>query len=462
MTNIFKAPPEEKEITNQWKEIKVSICMLSFNHGNYIEQALNSILNQKTEFGFEVLLHDDASTDNSQEIIKKYQRKYPNIIKAILQEENQYSQGIHPSTHYNYPRASLEYVAICEGDDCWLDETKLQTQIKLLEEYKEINLSFHQAVRKHYLETDAPDKIIGIYGDSNKVVPYNDIIFRTQGWIPYASCIFRKPAKDIFFGFIKNRSYLTVGDLYFQLFGSLYNGAIYIAKPMSLYRFATPGSWTKETSENQIKKAKHEIAMICSYYEINEITEKKIESDIHKLILQRLLWLFNPTKIHENDSPIIYNKHTLPQEIIKKLNINFLLLYFENIKKHIIGKLNTLNQSNKSLIIYGCGSGCKTVLNSISNNKIKKIIDRDKKIVGQTINEIPVISLESIKDESNYEIIISVLSCSKTTVKEIKNISKLANNKIHFIFDEAINYIKENPINPTLLKSMQRSLSTPI
>src|SRR5690606_25108386 len=122
MNNIFKTPPEEKEITNQWKEIKVSICMLSFNHEKYIEHALNSILNQKTEFGFEILLHDDASTDKSQEIIKKYQKNYPNIIKAILQEENQYSQGIHPSTHYNYPRANLDYIAICEGDDCWLDE----------------------------------------------------------------------------------------------------------------------------------------------------------------------------------------------------------------------------------------------------------------------------------------------------------------------------------------------------
>lgn len=456
MNNIFKTPPEEKEITNQWKEIKVSICMLSFNHEKYIEQTLNSILNQKTEFGFEILIHDDASTDKSQEIIKKYQKNYPNIIKAILQEENQYSQGIHPSTHYNYPRANLDYIAICEGDDCWLDEKKLQTQIKSLEENKEINLSFHQAVRKNYLETNAPDKIIGVYGDSNAVVPYNDIIFRTQGWIPYASCILRKPAKDIFFKFIKNRNYLTVGDLYFQLFGSLFNGAIYIAKPMSLYRFATPGSWTKEASKNQIKKAKHEIAMIRSYYEINEITKQKIEHEIHKLILQRLLWLFNPTKIHENDSPITYKKHTLSQDIIKQLNLDILLSRFKVIKKHIIEKLKVLNESNKKFIIYGCGSGCKTVLNSINNNKIYKIIDRDGKITGQFINGIPVISLDSVIDKSNYEVIISVLSCTSETIRDIKKTFKITDEKVHFIFEDSIKYLNKNPIDLTYLNKITR------
>lgn len=450
MNDIFKTPPSEKEITAQWKKIKVSICMLSFNHEKYIEQALNSILNQKTEFGFEILLHDDASTDNSQVIIKQYQEKYPNIIKAILQEENQYSQGIHPSTHFNYPRANLEYIAICEGDDCWLDDSKLQTQIESLEKNKAVNFSFHQAVRKHYLEENASDKIIGIYGSESTIIPYNDIIFRTQGWIPYASCIFRKPAKDIFFEFIKKRNYLTVGDLYFQLFGSLFNGALYIAKPMSLYRFAIPGSWTKEASENQTKKAKHEVAMIRSYYEINKVTNNKIETEINKLILQRLLWLFNPTKIHENDSPILYKTHTLQQEIIDKLGLKQLLTHFEIAKNHILNKLKKINTSKSNLIIYGCGSGCKTILNSIDNSKVIKIIDRDNKAIGETLNGIPIDSLNSITSNSNYEIVISILSCDNKALQKIKQVSNLKADKIHFIFEDAIEYLNKNPVDKAL------------
>jgi glycosyltransferase involved in cell wall biosynthesis len=89
---------------------------------------------QKTNFAFEVLIHDDASTDKSAEIIREYEAKYPDIIKPIYQTENQYSKGVGVTRVFQFPRAKGKYIAMCEGDDYWTDPYKLQKQVDFLEE----------------------------------------------------------------------------------------------------------------------------------------------------------------------------------------------------------------------------------------------------------------------------------------------------------------------------------------
>lgn len=95
----------------------VSICTLVYNHEPYLRECFEGFVMQKTNFAFEVLVHDDASTDNSAAIIREYTAKYPNIFKPIYQTENQYSKGVKVSATYQYPRAKGKYIAICEGDD---------------------------------------------------------------------------------------------------------------------------------------------------------------------------------------------------------------------------------------------------------------------------------------------------------------------------------------------------------
>ena len=98
--------------------ITVSICCVTYNHEKYIEQALKSFLEQKVDFKYEILIHDDASTDKTADIIRKYEKLFPDIIKPIYQSVNQYSIGITNVTQrYNFPRAKGKYIAICEGDD---------------------------------------------------------------------------------------------------------------------------------------------------------------------------------------------------------------------------------------------------------------------------------------------------------------------------------------------------------
>lgn len=120
----------------------VSVCCITYNHGPYIRQCLDGFIMQKTSFSFEVLIHDDASTDETQEIIKEYQTKFPEVVKPIIQSENQYSKGLRGiNIHFNFPRAQGKYIAMCEGDDYWTDPNKLQRQVDVLEANPSLSLA---------------------------------------------------------------------------------------------------------------------------------------------------------------------------------------------------------------------------------------------------------------------------------------------------------------------------------
>ena len=122
----------------------VSICCAAYNHVLFIRQCLDGFVMQKTNFPFEVLIHDDASTDGTQDIIREYEAKYPDIIKPIYQKENQYSKGVRVSLVYNYSRVRGKYVALCEGDDYWTDPYKLQKQVDFLEAHPDYVMCSHR------------------------------------------------------------------------------------------------------------------------------------------------------------------------------------------------------------------------------------------------------------------------------------------------------------------------------
>ena len=122
------------------KTPSVSIVTLAYNHGKYIRQCLEGFVMQVTDFPFEVIIHDDASTDDTAEIIREYEQKYPDIIKPIYQTENQYSKGVAIGATFLYPNAKGKYIAECEGDDWWTDPHKLQKQVDYMESHPKCSM----------------------------------------------------------------------------------------------------------------------------------------------------------------------------------------------------------------------------------------------------------------------------------------------------------------------------------
>ncbi len=132
----------EEEISKLWgnsHEPMVSIICPAYNHERFIDQTLKGFINQVTDFPFEIILHDDASTDRTASIIADYEKKYPKIIKCIFQKENQFSKG-RKITPILLQHAMAKYIAFCEGDDYWTDPYKLKKQIEFLETHPDFSM----------------------------------------------------------------------------------------------------------------------------------------------------------------------------------------------------------------------------------------------------------------------------------------------------------------------------------
>lgn len=117
----------------------VSVAVITYNHDKYIAQCLDSLLNQRTSFSYEIVVADDCSKDNTREILEEYQKRYPEKIKLLLQDINKglignYSSMLHQCTG--------EYIAQISGDDFWFDIHKLQKQVEALELHPECDLCY--------------------------------------------------------------------------------------------------------------------------------------------------------------------------------------------------------------------------------------------------------------------------------------------------------------------------------
>ena len=213
----------------------VSICCLAFNHKKYINQALNGFLIQKTTFPIEILIHDDASTDGTAEIIKEYEKKYPDLIKPIYQIENQYSKGISISYSFNFPRAKSKYIALCEGDDYWTDPNKLQKQVDFLENNPDYIMCFHPA--NMFNESGSINRIMGT--EIEKTITTSDII-RKDAFIPTASIVFRNVLDKELHDFTTKNNIIS-GDQYLHLYFALKGNIKQLPDIMSRYRIHDGG-----------------------------------------------------------------------------------------------------------------------------------------------------------------------------------------------------------------------------
>jgi len=319
-------------------EIMVSVCCLAYNHEKYIRQCLKGFVMQKTNFKFEVLIHDDASTDGTADIIREYEEKYPDIIKPIYQTENQYSQGIKISWKYQYPRAKGKYIALCEGDDYWCDENKLQKQFDALENSEAVFCShFVRCINENGEKTD-------------KRYPMQEIdcgYINQDGFIHHLfdnvfPCFFTSSYFFLASAFLgentcrpKFMMNAKVGDFPTLLALALKGGMYFIYQEMSCYRILSQDSWTGRT----INDNKRVIELYRSNIDVLRAYKLEIDDRYNDLVDKKILEYEFDIEILSNHFYKLYRKRycELFKKISKKERIRlFIKMYFPTAWKIMI------------------------------------------------------------------------------------------------------------------------------
>ena len=293
------------------EEIVVSVICNAYNHEEYIRDALDSFIMQKTNFKFEVLVHDDASTDRTADIIREYEKKYPDIIKPIYQTENQYSKGKGLVGKIQHARVKGKYIAICEGDDYWTDPHKLQKQFDAMEKHPEVDVCTHSSVTM-----DAKSgKILKYTRPSKKsgIISVEKVINGGGGFVSTNSLFYRS---EINKNIPEFRKYLGL-DYTLQVHSSLRGGMLYLSDCMSAYRHMSNGSWTQRMKSDEKKKIEHSKKVIRMLEILNEETQYRYSKIINSHIMRNK---------SENVYRMVLNKHNLEvmdYEVIKASNIKW-------------------------------------------------------------------------------------------------------------------------------------------
>lgn len=270
---------EAGRMTEKEPQVMVSVSCITFNHEPYIARALDSFLMQKTSFPFEILVYDDASTDRTQEIIREYERKYPDVIKPVYQTENQYSKGrYNVEGFYNYPRARGKYIAMCDGDDYWSDEHKLQLQVDYMEAHPECAMCLHSA-RIETEEAAIQSLKIRPYR-KNCIIPAEKVIDKASNY-PTASLLFRtKDTRDL-----QDYYYVSpVGDIPIQIHMASKGTVYYMDRQMSVYRQGVSVSWSALMKQGDYKQnlIDHHNAMKVMYRGFSKETKGKYDHAIQR------------------------------------------------------------------------------------------------------------------------------------------------------------------------------------
>ncbi|WP_227680722.1 glycosyltransferase [Psychrobacter proteolyticus] len=249
------------------------MCCLTYNHELYIEEAISSFINQKTNFKFEVIIFDDCSTDSTTQIVNKFKLQYPDLIKVILPQENTFSKG--KTVFFDLIlEAKGKYIAFCEGDDYWISDKKLQEQVDYLERNRNVNICFHPSYT--LINNQLKDLRYGFYGEKFETLDAKSVIKSSSGFMPMASIMARKDCFTDFFTshpdfFSENLWHSTI-----QILGSYKGGAGYLPYYYSVYRSMHSGSW----SEAYQKSTDHRVKNFESFLTRNRTQRKNLPPDL--------------------------------------------------------------------------------------------------------------------------------------------------------------------------------------
>lgn len=268
-------------------DILVSIVCITYNQEDFIAEAIEGFLMQKTNFDYEILIHDDASTDGTPDIIKKYEMRYPEIIKPMYQKENQYSKGIHVLDFY-LGHAKGRYIAICEGDDYWIDPNKLQKQVDYMMKHPDCSVCVHGAIKVDAKTRKTVGKVRPSHGSRDFTT--EEVIWGGGGLFATNSILYDRQ-------FSKRPQFYyncPIGDFPLMIHLAICGRVHYMKAVMSAYRIGAENSWTVnisraciDTRKNHMNRIETMLKEVDAYTNkaYTEVIAKKIKKNRFELLI---------------------------------------------------------------------------------------------------------------------------------------------------------------------------------
>jgi glycosyltransferase involved in cell wall biosynthesis len=274
--NIIDEYTIEKSSSKLVKKPLVSVCLITYNQIEYIQKAVDGVLRQLTDFPIEIVIGDDDSSDGTTQILLDLQLKHPNKIRLLCAAENLgvlSDSSFHPNLIRCLQACRGKYIALIEGDDCWLSPNKLQRQYDKMESFPDIGLCVHDA-ECLVVSSNTHVDWFPVRQDTEYTIPYKDVFTTPGQFAPTASYFIRQsmlfPLGKVFFN-------APVADFFIEATAGV-NGVIYLPERMSLYRReSSSSSWSSiELSDTDIEKFNWE--MIASLQEFQGVMPRKFRS----------------------------------------------------------------------------------------------------------------------------------------------------------------------------------------
>lgn len=255
-----------KELENM--KPKVSVICITYNQESYISKTIEGFLSQRTSFDFEVIIHDDCSTDRTFEIVENYRKQHPNMISVIKPCTNQYT--ISPNLPFlnALELAKGNYIAMCEGDDYWISKYKLQKQFEFMQVNKEIKLCVHDSkiltIENGRNNEDSGNYSFLVSAFNVPIVPFSSFSSGEQQLSPTASYFFRND--DEFYHVCQEYKNAPCMDLFWEIELGKNYGYGYISEKMSIYNLGTIGSFADNNRNNVTIRLKFKKEVISYLY----------------------------------------------------------------------------------------------------------------------------------------------------------------------------------------------------
>lgn len=425
---------EYEEYGNNKENVDVSIWCITYNHVDYIRKTFEGFLSQRTNFNIEVLVYDDASTDGTSDIVREYAIKYPGLIHAFISKNNLFKHPDRKKVLHNLKLDNLtgKYIAVCEGDDYWIDSEKLQYQYEFMEQHPECSLFIHNAFWIDYRRLEI--KVGNPFDGDNRFLTDDELVLIEKKHPPTASFFYKREL-------LEQQQFMynaPVGDYTLMLYASYCGKVYYTSRILSVYRYMTHSSSSKLMQNDRGYRVYFVYGMILFLHCFDKFSENRYQKWIKIRLTTYYYILSNIAKSDTSISMLIDDCRKLGWNIIySEETINSIeklrrQLYLDS---YLSEELKDFINNYDKIYIFGAGDYAKKIANQLKKNGIffEAFLVSDLK--KEWYMERPVFHLDNKYNSDNIGIIVGISPLKYSNIKQSLEQYKIENYICPFEID---------------------------